>query len=216
MIAPATLETLIATDRLAQTQTAIVRRIGELITGVSVVAHPGKVDISELVARTVVQAPGVGIGFTRIRETAMVDGAFCLAVEWVAYVVAEACVVARRRVEKEAVGLAIGSRLLAILGDMETSTWGLTGILPPETSPQPELKPMFTVRDQAQGTVYYAVTWTQVIADLGAPILPDAAGTYGEASGLIIYDTAADLDEIARWVPARQVPDSDDSEAGDA
>lgn len=207
MIAPQTIEQLLAFDPLAPLQAAIVSTLATLNPGLHIVSHPGKVDLSELVGKTVVRSPGVGIGWSRIREAQMAEGHFCLMVEWVAYITAEAKNVASRRVEKEALALAIGARLLTILADTETAMWGLSGVLPPETTPPAEFKPLFTVRDQSQGMAYYTVTWTQIIADLGSSALPEHIGRYDEAAGLILYDDAGDIDDIAPWIPAQQVAD---------
>lgn len=207
MIAPASLDQLLSIDRVAPMQAAIVSQLRTLLPGVTVTAHPGKVDLSELISRTVVQAPGIGIGWSRIRDVMLADGAFCLSVEWVAYIVAEARVVAQRRVEKEAVALAIGGRLLEILSDQVASLWNLTQVLPVADNPPAELKPLFTVKDASQGVAYYTVTWTQIVADLGRDIFPDHAGTVDVEAGLINYESAEALEAIAPWIPAREVPD---------
>ena len=207
MITPASLDQLLTIDRVAPMQTAIVTALRTLLPGVAVTAHPGKVDLSELVSRTVVQAPGIGVGWSRIREVMITDGAFCLSVEWVAYIVAEARVVSQRRVEKEAVALALGGRLLEILADEDTSLWNLHGLLPVESTPPAELKPLFTVKDASQGVAYYTVTWTQVVADLGGRVFPEHTGTVDIESGLINYESAEALEAIAPWIPAREVPD---------
>ena len=207
MIAPKPLDQLLATDALGPLQAAIVSTLRALNPGVTVEAHPGKVDISELVNKTVVKAPGIGIGFSKIKTGQQAEGHFWLAIEWVAYVVAEAKVVGNRRIEKEAVGLAIGGRVLEILADLETSLWGRTGVLPPETTPPAELKPLFTIKDQSQGVAYYTVTWTQIMADQGASVFPEHAGRYNEETGLIDYDEGRMINEIAPWIPAAEEAD---------
>jgi len=211
MMMPQTIEQLLAYDPLAPLQAAIVETIKTLNPGLNVVAHPGKVDLSELIAKTVVKSPGVGIGWSRIREAQMAEGHFCLSVEWVAYIVCEAKSIASRRVEKEAIGLAIGARLLTILADLETSLWGRNTVLPPETTPPAEMKPLFTVRDQSQGMAYYTVTWTQIIADLGESVFPGHAGRYSEdagVTGVIGYPDAVQIEDIAPWIPAIEEPDN--------
>ncbi len=193
---PVSLDQMLAADPVASLQAEIVSSVKTLLTGVTVARHPGKVDLSELVAKTVVTAPGVGIGWSRIRAADMIDGSFDLAVEWVAYIVADARVVGLKRVEKEEVGIAIGVRMLAILNDKEASFWGRTsGLMPVSQSPVPELKPLFTVRDAAQGTAYYTVTWTQVIPDAGLTYFPQHIGTIDGETGAIEY-------ENAEWIEA--------------
>lgn len=206
---PVALDALLTVDPLAPLQRAIVATIRTLLPGVSVQPHPGKVDISELVGKSVVAAPGIGIGWSRIRRLGYADGGFSLAVEWTAYIVAEPKMVAGKRVEKEAVALAIGAQLLAILGDPIAPFWGLSGVLPPEEQPQPEFKPLFTVKDAAQGTVYYTVTWTQAAADLGASYFPGFTGIANPESGTIDYDDPDSLAAIAPWIGFPEVPDAE-------
>ena len=125
MIEQKSLEALLADDPLLPMQAAIVEALKTLLPGVSIARHPGKVDVSELIAKSVVNAPGVGVGWSRIRTVALSDGSVSLAAEWVAYIVAEPRPISERRVEKEAIALAIGGRLLQILADAETALQGL-------------------------------------------------------------------------------------------
>ena len=170
MIAPASLTDLVAADPLAPIKTAIRDRLAAAMPGVAVVSHPGKIDISEVVAKAVVPAPGVAVGWSRIRAARIVDGGYRLVVEWTAYVVVEDASIGGKRVERETLGLAIGSRLVALLEDPDNHTWGCGNLLPPEADPRPELRPMFTVRDVAAGAAYYAVTWTQTLVDVGTSL----------------------------------------------
>lgn len=207
MIPAKNIETLLAEDRLHVFQGAIADRLKTLNPGLTIVRHPGKVDVSELLAKTIVTAPGVGIGWSRIRQAMLADGSFSLAVEWTAYIVAEARPIAGRRVEKEAIALAIGTRLLEILGDDETALWGLDGVLPPEVTPPPELKPLFTVRDASQGIAYYTVTWTQIAVDIGSTALPTGTGVYDQEADWIKFASEATLDAMRPYVPAKLEPD---------
>jgi hypothetical protein len=177
MITPTPLGDLLAADPIAAVKTAIVARLTTLLPGVRVVSHPGKVDFSDVVAKAVVAAPGIAVGWSRIRAPRIVDGAYTLTIEWAAYVVVEDTAIAGRRVEREAVGLAIGRRLVEIVEDADEQTWGLGNLLPPSADPAPELKPLFTVRDVTQGAAYYAVTWTQTIVDQGRSLFAGATPT---------------------------------------
>jgi hypothetical protein len=202
------LDQMLAANPIATVQAAIVTTLKGLLPGVSIVLHPGKVDLSELVAKSVVAAPGIGIGWSRVIPVALPDVSFSAQVFWTAYVVAEARVVAGRRVEKEAVGLAIGQQLVAILFD-DASFWGCDGVLPPE---KPEMKPLFTIRDAAQGTIYYTVTWSQVIADIGEPALPTAtatvdAGALADGAAVLDYEHAADMLNVTHFIPAAREDD---------
>lgn len=208
MIARKTLAELLASNPVADLQDAIAAMMKDRIQGVSVVKHPGKVDLSELVAKTVVTAPGIGLGWSQVRYAGAADGSFGMLVNWTAYIAAEARTIADRRVEKEAIGIAIGSQILKILGDDEASFWNRTGVLPVEDKPAAELKPIFTVRDASQGVAYYVVTWWQIIADVGETTFPTAKATGGDADqARIDYDDPADLDAISKFFPARREPD---------
>lgn len=206
---PASLTQLLEVDPLSDFQAAIVAGISTLLTGVTVNAHPGKADIGELVAKTIVPAPGISIGWARMRRAGYPEGGYTLNVEWAAYIVAEAAVVGNRRVEAQDVAFAIGARLLDILDEEVTSLWGMAGVLPPESNPPPELKPIFTVKDAGKGTIYYAVTWTQGVADLGQIRFPGNVGEADPDNGTINYETEADIDAIKQWLPALEVEDEE-------
>lgn len=185
MIEPLSLQALLSADPLAPIKTAIRDRLAALFPGVAVVSHPGKIDISEVVGKSVVAAPGLAVGWSRIRTARIIDGGFQLAVEWTAYIVVEDRAMGGRAVSREEIGLAIGSRLIAVLEDADTHTWGVGNLIPPAPDPRPELKPMFTVRDMAAGAAYYAVTWTQTVVDQGAGLFaapqPSVTAADGEA-----------------------------------
>lgn len=206
MIVPKSLDALLADDRLHAIQGAIVEVLKTLNPGLAIVRHPGKVDVSELIAKSVVAAPGVGIGWSRIRQANLSDGSFSLNVEWVAYIVAEAKSVGNRRVEKEAIGLAIGARILKILGDDESVLWGSVGLLPPETAPPPELKPLFTVRDASQGVAYYTVTWTQTVVDVGQTEFPTGTATFVPEHDWLQFESQQALEAMRPYLPVLQEP----------
>jgi hypothetical protein len=200
MIEPRTLEQMLEHDPLAPVQSAIVATLRQHLAGITIEKHPGKVDISELVKKAVVRAPGIGVGWSRVRETFLMDGASCFAVEWVAYVVAEAKAIAGKRREKEEVGLAIGSHVLSILADPNVSLWGRTGVLPIEEKPGAELKPFFTIKDAEQGTAYYVVTWSQIVADLTPSIFPADIGQVSNDLTAVHYGDPASIDKIRPWI----------------
>lgn len=209
MIQPVTLAQLLAADPIAPAQRAIVAAVKAQLSGVSVMLHPGKVDISELVSKALVAPPGVGIGWSRVRTLRAVDGHFSFTVDWVAYIVAEARAVEGRRVEKEAVALAIGNRLMLMLADADTCFWRLAGISAPDPVPGPEFKPLFTVADAAQGTVYYTVTWSQTLTGLGATYLPTVQGEVIPDAAAIQYPSAEELAEMDGWLAGG--PEVDDA-----
>ncbi|MDM9647752.1 hypothetical protein [Rhizobium sp. S163] len=206
---PATLAQIIAADPIADMQAAIVATLSRLLPGVTIVGHPGKADVSELVSKSIVKSPGVGVGWSRIRETAIADGSYNALVEWVAYIVAEPTIVANKRVEMERIGYAIGGQLLKILSDITVSTWGRPGVGPVETvSPSPELKPLFTVKDQDKGTVYYTVSWLQPIFDIGRSEFPAPIGRADPEAGTIEYAEGASIQDMAPWLPGEITNDA--------
>lgn len=164
-IAPATLQQLIASTRFEELRKAIVTRLGTLMPGVKVATHPGKLDINDVLAKAIVAAPGIALGWNRIRAPRDLGGTFGLPIEFVAFIVvedfADTTAVPPRSIQREIVANAIGARLLLILADLDTSSWGLTGLTPPATDPEPEMRPVFTMKAAENGTALFVVTWTQ-------------------------------------------------------
>ena len=173
MIVPLTLAQMIAATRLDDTQAAIVASLGALLKGVKVVPHPGKLDINDVVEKAIVTAPGVAIGYTRVRELGDVGGTFSAAVDFAAYIVVEDWVdkgqTPPRTVSRAIVGPAIGQQLLRILREPDTACWGLGAIEPPSQETPPALTPVFTMKSAEQTTALYAVTWTQSLVQDGEP-----------------------------------------------
>lgn len=170
-LAPVTLPEMIASTRLQELRKAVVARLKALLKGVAVVEHPGKLDINDVLAKTIVAAPGVAIGWTRVREARDLDQGYSLGIDFVAYIVAEdfADQATKVRTDRATVGLAIGAQLLLILSDEDTASWGLGGVAPPAAEPGPELRPVFTMKSAEQGASLYVVTWTQWLLRQGRP-----------------------------------------------
>ena len=167
-IAPATLPSLLNATRLESTKAAIVASLKLLLPGVAVVPHPGKLDINDVLAKAIVSAPGLALGWSRIQAPRDVGGTFGLPIDWAAYLVvedyADRSVQPPRSVPREVVAHAIGGQLLRILADSESASWGLKGLYPPEAEPAPEMRPLVTMKTAEQATALYAVTWRQVLA----------------------------------------------------
>lgn len=165
MIAPLSLPGMIAATRVDQCKAAIVARLGELCLGVKVVAHPGKLDINDVLAKAVVTAPGIAVGLSRVRGRRDIGGTFSMPVDWSAYLVTEdygdRSVQPPRSVAREIVAYGIANHLLRILADPDVASWGLGGIGEVWSEPAPELRPLVTMKTAEQGTAVFAVTWTQ-------------------------------------------------------
>ncbi|MEO0497877.1 MAG: hypothetical protein AAF141_10995 [Pseudomonadota bacterium] len=168
---PANLSVLIKRSPLDAIKSAIVAKLEPLLVGVNVKSHPGKLDISDVMAKAVVSAPGLAIGWNRIRYTRMPSNEYVSVVSWLAYIVVEdyADVTNKRRVSRETVAHAIGDQLLEILHSVNESQW-VAGMGMVETDPAPELKPVFTLNAYAEGAAYYALSWDQHLPRRGDPI----------------------------------------------
>lgn len=181
MMVPVALADLVSADKLTAMQAAIVSRLRTLLPGVTVKAHPGKVDLSAMLARSIVPAPGVAVGWTRIRSIEVVDGTVDLAVEWACYIAVEHKLIGGRRVEREQIGFAIGQQLLLILADPEETRWGQAQVTPPDKNPPPQLTPLYTVDGEQEGIGYLAVTWTQTLVGQGTSLFDGPSPTLSSA-----------------------------------
>ncbi|PIO98584.1 hypothetical protein [Pleomorphomonas carboxyditropha] len=168
MMEPATLAQILAADPLEAWQAAIVARLDALFPGVTVKAHPGKIDISQMIAKTIVPAPGIAVGWSRVRSIELINGMVDLTVDWAAYIVVEAKAIENRAVDRDRLGWALGYRMMMILADREETTWSLNKITPPAEQPAPQLVPLYTVADEGRGVGYLAATWSQTLVAQGA------------------------------------------------
>lgn len=170
-VAPASLAELLAATRFEEVRTAIVSRLGALLPGVKVISHPGKADIDDVIGKAVVAAPGIALGWTRIRSVRDLGGTYGVPVDWMAYLVtedyADRSTNPPRSVARDAVASAIGGRLLRILADPDAASWGLTGITPPFPDPEPFMQPVMTTKAGDNATALFVVSWTQAILDQG-------------------------------------------------
>ncbi|MGX5775549.1 hypothetical protein [Methylorubrum zatmanii] len=197
-IAPVTLSEMLASTGLEDLRKTVVARLKALLKGVTVVEHPGKLDINDVLAKAIVTAPGVAIGWVRIREARDLDQGYSLGIDFVAYIVAEnyADQAGKRAFDRTAVAMAIGAQLLLILSDEDTATWGLGGVAPPAADPGPEMRPVFTMKSADQGASLYVVTWTQWLLRQGRPKF---GGPTPKVEGLpdgMVFEMPPDGDEI--------------------
>ncbi|QRE74385.1 hypothetical protein [Methylobacterium aquaticum] len=172
-VAPATLSQMIAATRLDELRGNVITTLQGLLKGVNVVAHPGKLDMEDFLKKTIVQAPGVAVGVSGLRRAREMDGAYGIPVALSAFIItedfADRSSTPPRAIPRDVVAMAIGARLLLILSDADTASWGMTGAMPPAADPEPELRPVFTMKAAENRTNLYAVTWTQVLVREGVP-----------------------------------------------
>ncbi|RLQ88913.1 hypothetical protein [Notoacmeibacter ruber] len=163
------LSELAAASPIETLRAAIIAELKPRLPGVEITSHPGKLDINDVVAKAVVAAPGVALGWSRFRSERLLDGRFDGVMEFAAYIVTEdyADMAAQRRIPRDALAHGIGSRILELLADPDVSAWEQAGIDRPMADPAPALTPMFTSRSWDAGTAYYAVTWSQRLHGLG-------------------------------------------------
>lgn len=166
-IAPATLQEMIASSRIEAVKASIASTLKGLMKGVAITSYPGRLDINDVLAKAIVDVPGVALGWSRLRGMRDIGGTFGMPVDWVAYIVTEDFADTKatppRRVGREAVAYGIGAYLLRILGDADTPFWGLTGLSEPLPDPAPEMRPVVTMKTAENGTAVYAVTWSQML-----------------------------------------------------
>ena len=218
-IAPATIPQMLASTGFEELRTAIVTKLAGLMPGVTVVEHPGKLDINDVLAKQIVAAPGVAIGWNRLRRMRDLGGTYGMPIDFVAFIVVEDYADTSggqpRLRKREIVANAIGTQLLLILGDDDTSSWGLTGITPPWPDPEPAMQPVFTMKVAEQATGLFAVTWTQAILFQGRSYFdgPTPAVVRDPADGPpegLIFDVDLDDDDLPTEIRAlmtrEQVP----------
>lgn len=211
-IAPATIPEMLASTRFEELRAAIVAKLAALMKGVTVNEHPGKLDINDVLAKQIVAAPGIAIGWNRIRRMRDLGGTYGMPIDFVAFIVVEdyrdTSGGQERLRKREIVANAIGTQLLLILGDDDTASWGLTGLTPPWPDPEPEMRPIFTMKVAEQATGLFAVTWTQALLLQGRSYFDGPTpGVYadpadGPPEGLIFDNIDLDADDIPTEIRA--------------
>ena len=173
-VAPATLAEMLASTRIEGLRDAVVSELKRLLKGVTVKSHPGKLDMNDVLSKAVVSAPGVAVGWSRLRGTRDLDGSYAVPVDFIAYIVTEDGPLPGanppRLLGRDVLAMAIGAQILRILADPDTASWGMTGLSAPAPEPEPEMRPVFTMKTAENGTALFVVTWTQMLVDEGASL----------------------------------------------
>lgn len=162
-----TLAQVLSSSRIHEVRAAIVASLAEGFAGVSVEAHPGKLDISDVLAGEATTTPAMRIGVTSQRSERRVTGLRDVVLRLSVYVVVDDVVVEPLGLRyRDEIGPALCDALVDLLGDDVAARWGLDlPISPPEDV---EAKPLFTSKDFARGAAYYAVSWQQTILNQGS------------------------------------------------
>lgn len=166
MLAPVTTEQMLEQSRVFALRAAIVAALAAHFLDVEVRSHPGKLDMSDVLAKDLFAAPSILIAATRLDNDDRLSGSDDLRVHLSAYVVAEDLSIGepRRLVTRDEIGLALCEAVILSLSDPDFSAWGVMGVGSVENV---QWQPLFTARSWEMGTVYYAVTWTQILYALG-------------------------------------------------
>lgn len=151
---------LVANARVKSARDAVVTRLKTRFVDLETRAHLGKLDISDVLEKSVFNPPTIAVAATRMRPDGRLSGADDFVVDFTAYVVAEDLMVEGRRVERDEMAIGICEALLLSLSDEDFARWALEDIGPPEDA---EAKPLFTIKSMTQGVVYYAATWKQTL-----------------------------------------------------
>lgn len=154
---------LVAASRLFDLRRAIVATLSWLFPDVQVVAHPGKIDMSDVIAGGVFAGVSMHVAATRLPADAGTSaGQMASAVDLAVYVVAEdrSYGEPKRLVTRDEIALALCDALKELLEQPSgsASRWGLSDVGYPVAV---EAKPLFTAKSYAKGLVFWAVTWRQ-------------------------------------------------------
>lgn len=166
-----TLVELLDASRVFALRTAIVDTLAPLFPGCEVKSHPGRLDADDVVGDTVAFAtPSLMVGVIRVeRAEGRMSGYRDVPVEVAVYVVTtDLAVPPRGLVQRDELALALCDGVLVVVENHDTARWGLADIAPPENA---AAAPLFTSLARERGTVFYAVTWRQMLYTLGIPIL---------------------------------------------
>lgn len=172
---------------------AIRTELEGLLPTCQVRAHPGKLDVSDIIGGDIGTLPAVLVGWTAVKSAPGAARDFTLQVDLIAYVAVGdfTDLSAKRLVKREEVGQAICAHILAAVHDDAHGSWGLAGVGDPYRSPAPEMRPVFTATSYSKGVAYYAVTWSQEMPGQGAAIATHPGLSLSEVDGQLVANDEA-------------------------
>lgn len=166
-LSPVTTAQMLEASRVFALREAIVRRFCERFPDVEAKAHPGKLDMGDVLSRDMFRPPAIAIAATRLVNDDRLSGSDDLRVQMTAYVITEDQMIGDeppRLAKRDEIGIAICEAIVVSLSDDEWASWDLENIAAPDGV---ESQPLFTMLSYERGTVYYAVTWKQTLLALG-------------------------------------------------
>lgn len=187
---PLTLETLLEASPIILARTAIVETLKALYPDVAVYAHPGRLDMADVLTVGLFPAPSIHVAAWRLRNDDRLSGDEDLPVHWRAYIFAESKQVGGLVYGGDEVGYALMQSLLDQLMDVDTPRWGLEEIGLPTDA---EGEPVFTLKTYEKGTLVYVVTWRQTLYAVGR-MAPNLGGDWSE-------DPAPAPPAPQNWIP---------------
>ncbi len=170
-----TLANLLACSRVIYTRDAVVAALAARFPEVQVKAHPGKLDMADVLAQGTFTAPSIHVACARLMNDERPSGAQDLTLYFRAYVVAENRQIGGTSgpvIKGDEIGYALMVGLLDALQLEDVARWGCRDIGFPV---EPQGEPLFTLKTFEKGAVYYVVTWRQTLFREGV-VLPNLGG----------------------------------------
>jgi len=160
---------LLGSSRLFDFREAVRSTLDTLFPEIEVAAHPGKIDIADIVQGDSFHAPSIHVAIAEVRPPEYrVSGLREVSVKVAAYVVVEDQAIGDppKRYTRDEIGLAVCDAIIAVAENPHLSRWGLDDIAYPE---QVEMRPLLTAKVFDKGTAYYVVTFRQQLTGCGDP-----------------------------------------------
>lgn len=176
-----TLANLLACSRVITTRDQVVKTFAARFPEVQVKAHPGKLDMADVLKEGTFTAPSIHVACARLINDERTSGAQDLTLHFRAYVVAENRQIGGATgpvIKADEIGYALMVGVLDALELEEVARWGCRDVGYPEDA---QGEPLFTLKTFDKGTVYYVVTWKQTLLREGV-VLPNMGGPFAAQS----------------------------------